>query len=414
MKYLSTHDFYSIRRQSLISDADRRLIVELYQPLIGLRGCALYLTLDAFLGLFVENDPWLVETLTNHMQITIADLSVAKAALEAVGLMKTYSKNHPDYQEHVFELYAPKSPAAFFDDVILRGLLEQYVGAAMVQRLRLQYQAPRDLEGYEEDSASFGEVFHPDFNNPLYAKSPKEALLGHRSGNPESQFDRRSFTDEVLKKSTLKPNVLTDEVLREVDRIANLYGIDELAMAEIFLTAVVTNGHTIVDFDKVREMAALETKFAFAKTRRRSLTKVTSATSKAQKIRLMEETDPKTYLRYRNHNTAPTPADLKLINDIQENYRLPFPVINALLDFILEIAELTLPRALVEKVASSLARAQVTSAIDAMEYLLRTTRKKKTPKTEALTETKTETAPPDEIDIEALIASYEKEKAGSK
>ncbi len=414
MKYLSTHDFYLIRRQSLISDADRRLVVELYQPLIGQQGASLFLTLDALLDLDVEGQTWLVDTLTNHMQITIAELSVAKASLEAVGLLKAYSKKHPDYQEHVFELYAPKSPSAFFDDVILGGLLEQYVGAAMVQRLRLRYQAPRGLEGYEEDSASFGEVFHPDFSNPLYAKDHPETLLGRQSGHPESHFDRRAFTDEVLKKSTLKPNMMTEAVLEEVDRIANLYGIDELAMAEIFLTAVITNGHTIVDFDKLKDMAALETKFAFAKTRRRSLAKVTSATSKAQKIRLMEETDPKTYLRYRNHNTAPTPADLKLINDIQENYRLPFSVINALLDFVLEIADLTLPRALVEKIASSLARAQVHSSVDAMEYLLKTTKRKKTAKSVPSPVVETESASGEAIDIEALIASYEKEKAGSK
>jgi replication initiation and membrane attachment protein DnaB len=60
---------------------------------------------------------------------------------------------------------------------------------------------------------------------------------------------------------------------------------------------------------------------------------------------------------------------------------LPFSVINALLDFVLEIADLTLPRALVEKIASSLARARSIHRSTPMEYLLKTTKRKKTTKT---------------------------------
>jgi hypothetical protein len=69
---------------------------------------------------------------------------------------------------------------------------------------------------------------------------------------------------------------------------------------------------------------------------------------------------------------------------------------------------------LVEKVASSLARAQVRSAVDAMEYLLKTTKRKKAPKAASAPTDETEPAPSETVDIEALIASYEKEKAGSK
>jgi replication initiation and membrane attachment protein DnaB len=151
--------------------------------------------LDALLDFDVEGPNCLSTLLTilanHHRRVSVQGFP------RTVGCLRRIQKSTPIIK-HVFELYAPKSPSAFFDDVILGGLLEQYVGAAMVQRLRLRYQAPRGLEGYEEDSASFGEVFHPDFSNPLYAKDHPETLLGRQSGHPESHFDRRAFTDEVL------------------------------------------------------------------------------------------------------------------------------------------------------------------------------------------------------------------------
>jgi len=418
MQYLSIRDFVSIRRASMIGDYDRRLLAELYQPLIGHQGLALFMTLDAFHDAPGGDEALLVEIFVNHTQLTINDLSIAKARLEAVGLLKTYTKNQADYQIHVLELYAPKSPAAFFDDVVLTGLLTDYIGAANVQKWRLRYGKAAPLTGFTENSASFGEMFHPDFSSPSFSGFTKSETLGRVSASVESRFDRRAFLDELSKKSQLNLSLFTEQVIDEIDRIANLYGIDELAMAEITLACLVANGKQLLDFDKLRQMAALETKFAFSKTRKRSISKITSNTNKAKKIQLMEENEPKTYFRYRNLNNAPAPADLKLISDIQERYALSFPVINALIDYVLERADLTFPRPLVEKIAASLARAQVTSAIDAMEYLNRTTRRKKyagsnKPDRAQNEEVSTPASGDEDLDIEAMFKELQDHRKGT-
>jgi replication initiation and membrane attachment protein len=414
MKYLATRDFITIRRHSLISEIDKRLLAELYQPMIGHRGLALFLTLDAFHDIYSDGQPVAVSTILGHTQMSISDLSIAKANLEALGILKTSVFNHKDYDEYALDMFAPKTPEQFFDDVLLRGLLEQYVGEAIVQKLRLKYRRPDDLNDWIDQTASFGEVFHPDFSNPLYNLTKGEPLLGHRHHDPMTQFDRRAFLDEILKKSNLKPSSFTDKTLDEISRLANLYAVDELAMAELALASLSSKKGVLIDFPKLRDLAAIETRFAFAKTRKKSMSNVTSASSKAKKIELMQQTDPKTYFRYRNLNNAPAPSDMKLIDDIEVRFSLPYPVINALIDYVLETADLKFPRPLVEKIAASLARSQVTSAIDAMEYLLKTNRrKKKAPIKEEQTPTE-EKGDAEDIDIDALLADYESQKAGSK
>ncbi len=415
MQYLASRDFIHIRRMSLIGDHDRQLLAELYQPLISHQGLALFLTLDALSHLFMSDEAMAVSMLISHTQMTLSDLSLAKARLEAVGLLRSYRKKQQDFEVHVLELFAPKSPALFFDDVLLRGLLSQYIGEAMVQKLRVRYHKPKPIVGFDEVSASFGEVFHPDYTLPSFNGKSDNGILDHRCSSIETKFDRRSFIDEIGRKSNIKTQMFTTPLLDEIDRLANLYGIDELAMAELVVTCFIGEDERIIDFNKLKEMAALETKFAFAKTRRKSLSQVSSATSKARKIQLMEQSDPKTYFRYRNLNNAPAPADLKVINDMQTRYDLPLPVINALIDYVLESANLTFPRPLVEKIAASLARAQVTSAIDAMEYLVKT-RKKKSSTSKEKEKLEEPATPPqeEEIDLDAMLEALENERAGKK
>ena len=95
----------------------------------------------------------------------------------------------------------------------------------------------------------------------------------------------------------------------------------------------------------------------------------TGDSSLAKKINLMETISPKDYLQIMQNNTKPVNADLNLIDDISKNLHLPNPVINALIDFVLITQNNTFPRAYSEKIAASLARSNIKTTIDAMEFL---------------------------------------------
>jgi replication initiation and membrane attachment protein DnaB len=85
----------------------------------------------------------------------------------------------------------------------------------------------------------------------------------------------------------------------------------------------------------------------------------------------MESTNPIDFLRYVQQGTQPTGPDIKLVNDLSLKQGLSFPVINALIDYVLQKKNNTLPRAYVEKIASTLAREQIVHAIDAMDFLMK-------------------------------------------
>ncbi|MPN26594.1 Replication initiation and membrane attachment protein [bioreactor metagenome] len=91
----------------------------------------------------------------------------------------------------------------------------------------------------------------------------------------------------------------------------------------------------------------------------------------------METISPKDYLRILQNNTQPVKPDLRLIDDLSSNLKLPNCVINAIIDYVLTKNDNVLSRALTEKVASSLAREGVTTTIDAMEFLNKTKKKKR-------------------------------------
>ena len=91
----------------------------------------------------------------------------------------------------------------------------------------------------------------------------------------------------------------------------------------------------------------------------------------------MESTSPLEYLKLKQGMTNPSPSDVNIINMLSRDYKLHNSVINALIDYTLKTQNNTLPRAYIEKVASSLKRENVETAFATINYLDRSRRRKK-------------------------------------
>ena len=89
----------------------------------------------------------------------------------------------------------------------------------------------------------------------------------------------------------------------------------------------------------------------------------------AAKIKYFETANPKDVLRVLQNNTKPARADLNILSSLAEDYHLVNPVINVIIDFVLQMNNNVLSKYSVEKIASSISREGVETAIDAMEYL---------------------------------------------
>ncbi|MEA5061497.1 MAG: DnaD domain protein [Erysipelotrichaceae bacterium] len=382
MVILSTQDFYKVKLSSLIADYDKDTLTSLYQPLIGHTALSVYFTL------WSEAKKQDLKSLTMHenllvsMQIATGEFIEARKKLEAVGLLRTYLKKSNDVNLYYYELYAPKTPNGFFDDALLFGLLIKYVGEKSANKLRSIYGISIDLDRGDDVSSTFGEVFKPDFNDNVFLKAinNKDKIIDRRQSKIDSEFNFGRFINKIKESSQISDSVFTKEVLKEIERLTALYGIDEetaaLRVIDVF-DANRPNGEKI-DFKKLIEMFQEDVKYPFLNTIKKESPNLNSGDSNlAKKINLMETISPKDYLRILQNNTQPVKPDLRLIDDLSSNLKLPNCVINAIIDYVLTKNDNVLSRALTEKVASSLAREGVTTTIDAMEFLNKTKKKKR-------------------------------------
>ena len=371
MDYISEKDYYETRPASLISDIDREVLSELYQPLIGHKSVGIFLSLFHEKMKASEIDTFDHAHLFDKMQMSAGEFFTARRALEAVGLLRTFFKEEGGIRYYIYVLYAPKSPREFFDDVLFKGLLIKCVGEKEAKRLALSYKVDFQTKGFDDITSSFVETFHPDYDSPVFRKDLKVEVKGRKSGRIDTSFDFDDFFSALDKNGQIKREVLTKKDLKEIERLAALFSLDELTMAEIVVDAYEPdNKAQRINFQRVSDRAKEEVKFPFFHRKSKGeKSHVTSDSELASKIKLMDAMAPGEYLRIKQNNTAPSRSDLDIVDDLSKNFGFSHGVINALIDYVLAKNKNVLSRRYIEKIASSLARESVTTAIDTMNYL---------------------------------------------
>ena len=115
MKYsLMPADTYIVINRTILNDHDRKLLVMLYQPIVGSIAINLYFTLWSYLDKTeIMSTSWTHHHITNSMGITLSEFISAKEKLEGIGLLKSYVKSGT-VNNYVYEMYSPLSAFEFF------------------------------------------------------------------------------------------------------------------------------------------------------------------------------------------------------------------------------------------------------------------------------------------------------------
>ena len=377
MRILQKRDYLQVIKASLIADYDRLTITNLYAPIIGMEAMALYF---CFWG---ESENQKITPIISHEQfflkngISASTFIAARKILEGSGLLRTYVSENGDSSVYRYELYAPKTPSAFFNDVLLTGVLINEIGLENVEKLKKIYLFnPQKNNSEKEITASFIEVFNPDFNSDSFKNAlngGNASLIGRQKGRIDKEFSYEQFFVELSAISQIKQDAFTKKDMKEIARLAALYGANENTTAIIveknYLPAKKKGEH--LDYNDLARSFMEETSFALKQTRRKSSKKnmVSSNSDLGQKINLIESVSPREYLAILQNNTNPGLPDLLLINNLSKNFNLPNAVINALIDYVLTINNNVLSKAYCEKIAGALARENVQTGVDAMQYL---------------------------------------------
>ena len=381
MIYLLKEDYFEVYLASMISNNDKDVIFMLYQPILGHDAVALYFTLYSEFKK-QENVYFSThESLSEIMNLPLNRIQEARRMLEGIGLLQTYYQKDDNQTMYKYLLFSPKTPGDFFNDVLLRGLLTRSIGAKRVNQLANIYKSKDlKLDGFVEISETFTNVFHPDLDSKSFQNNVNiDRTFTHKTKDITKGFDRGLFLKSLEEIYQVKANVINKSDLNEISRIALLYGIEEPLMSEFVSQAI--SDDNVIDFEMVKKACLRDQIYAPIRSGgAKSKELFDGKSDKAQKIELMSTTSAFDFLKIKQNNTAVSPSDIFLINELAEKYGLNSQVINPLIDYVLENYDNTLPKNLVFKIAASLSRNNVETTLDAMNYLYKVKKSKKTVK----------------------------------
>ena len=370
--YVSKNDYYEIRVASLITNLDRDSLLELYQPIIGARAASLYLTLSTQKKSPDGGSIFNTNQLLRSMQLTSAEFIEARHYLEAVGLIRTYEASQEDVRCYIYVIYSPKSPKAFFEDVLFSGLLIQSVGEKEAKKLANKWKVNLTIpEEYHEVSASFVDVYNLNYDDPSFRKDFGSSILGRDHGRAQLTFSYDLFFSFIKENSSIDIGSFKKKEMKEIARLGTLFGLNEKTMAYIVIDQYIPEGTNHLDFEKIRNKCENEIRYSQVKNVQKS--DVSGDSELVKKVRMMEDVAPAKFLQYLQQGTKPARSDLAIVNSLSEDYGFGNGIINVIVEYVLYKNKNVLSKNYAEKIAASLAREGVATTVDAMNYLKKLT-----------------------------------------
>ena len=364
-------DTYTIINQTILTEVDKKIIISLYEPIIGPIAVSLYLTFWADLDkLEIMSKDFTHHHLMTILKTKLVDIENARKSLEAVGLLKSYIKRNDNINEYLYELYSPLSASEFLNHPVLSILLLNNIGENEYNIILNNYKKHNfSKNDYEEITSSMNETFK-SVNESVYEENIRSVRkLGV---NIESSIDFE------LLESTLPKGLVTSKTFNKktrdlINQLAFIYNIDSIKMSEII--RLVIDEYGIINKDKLR----IATRKNYEYNNNGSLPTIVYRTqpeylkspsgdlsNRGKMIHVFENTKPYDFLKSKNKGIKPTSRDLKLLEHLAVDFDLPPGVINVLVDYALLVNNGKLNSAYLETIAGDWSRRNVKTVEDAM------------------------------------------------
>jgi replication initiation and membrane attachment protein len=382
-------DQYEVASDGLLHDYDRKVLVFLYQPLIGTTCLSLYMTLWSELE---ENRLWSSShshhSLMNFMDLGLNDIYQARIKLEAIGLLKVYEKKDEQSRSFIYELIPPLTPEQFFLDGLLNIYLYRKIGKSQYSRLKRFFS-----EEYIDSRKDFNEItksFHDVFMSSEFDSLPYDSnaekisqpdgegvFIGrHEQDGIQISSGLFNFTllEAGLNESLVPKKAMNGRVKQAISNLAFLYGIDAIQMKNIVISAISSENE--IDVEELRKSARDWYQFQNHDRLPALVDRTQPLPMQTQKkepeskeeefLRYLEVTSPRQFLKDISGGAEPSRSDLQIIEDVMFQQKLLPGVINVLIHYCLLKTDMKLTKAYVEKIASHWARKKINTAKDAM------------------------------------------------
>ena len=366
-------DTYIVYNRTILGDSDRKILILLYQPIIGSSAVSLYLTLWTYLD---KTDTISSEYSHHHlmtcMRMKLKDIIQAREKLEAIGLIKTYQKKD-NVNHYIYELFSPLEPSEFMKNPILSTALYHNVGDVIYKKMVGTFQLPTiSTKGYEEITCKFKDIF--ESTNLCYVEQLEfEAKEKKNNGlEIESNLDLESIFSMIPDDLIAKKNI-TKETRNLLHKLGFIYQFNEEQMCELIRnslsdrktidkTLLKNNCRKYYQFENNGKLPSI-----IYRTQPEYLRKpLGDKSKKAQLIYQFETTSPLDFLAGKYNGIRPSRSDLDIVVYLLEDMDLKPGVVNVLIEYVLKINENKLTRKFVETIASQWAKSKIQTVEAAM------------------------------------------------
>lgn len=366
-------DTYVVINKTILHDEDRKILTDLYLPIIGADAVMLYFCLWSSLdnSQIVSKD-FSHQKLVSSLRMTINEIYDNRSKLEAIGLIKTLVKEG-EVNNYIYELYSPASATEFLSHPILNIVLYSNIGKIEYDNLIKAYKLPRfNTSNYNDITKSFNDVFESTGMTSYDLSLDDIRKYNKLKLNINSNFDFNFLINSMPKNIDVN-RVFTKEIKELIINLSFIYDIDAIHMSNIIKTCL--NERGTINRELLRKSSRNYYQFdnggilptIIDNSQPEYLRKPVGDTSnRAKMIYTFETISPRELLIKKNNGSEPTRRDLKLLEDLLVDYKLKPGVVNVLIDYILNVNNKKLTRNYVETLAGEWQRLGIETVEEAM------------------------------------------------
>lgn len=366
-------DTFIVFNKTILHDEDRKILLMLYQPIIGYQAISLYFTLWNNLDRReIFSKECTHHLLMTNMQLRLSSIVEARERLEAVGLLKTYLKKQ-NINNFVYELYSPISPYDFLNNPVLATTLFNNVGKYEYEKILEYYQVPKiNLKEYEEITCSFTDIFEPSNVTEFEIVTSNLQKYSSNKLNITPKIDLDNIVS-LIPDDMLNVRSLTKDTKDLIYKISFIYNYDDACMSELIRNSL--NDKKMIDKKMLRIQSRKLYQFENSgklpslmyRNQPEYLRKpVGDVSKKAKIIYQFETTSPYDFLASKYNGSKPSKSDLGILEFLLLDMNLNPGVVNVLVDFVLKIDHNKLTKSYVEKIASQWAKSKIETVEEAM------------------------------------------------
>ncbi|CUN08766.1 MULTISPECIES: replication initiation and membrane attachment family protein [Turicibacter] len=377
----------------MMTSEEIQVLTLLYQPIIGPQAVSLFTTLNT-LALKKQE-----QSLTHHLLLQLLNTNIEeflewRYKLEAVGLVSVYITEESHHITYV--LKRPMKARAFFSDGIINVFLNLKVGNVDYQALKQFFIEDAFKAEGKNVSKPFNEVFDTTVllrNSQTLQASPLPVSEMKREGVELEKAFNEELLFALLKQFGLDDQILSDKLLDQINKIAFLYKLDESELARLIFDALDSDGFVNLEvfrkqakqyFQFLNKGKPIEVVEVSQVNQETMISEANAASAKEKQLLIHLSQHPLSFLKFKQHQKEPVPADRQLVEWLVVDQQMPSGVVNVLIDYVLNISDGRLPKQLVEKIAGEWQRKEIDNtekAIAQVKSTLKAKQKRENEKT---------------------------------